>query len=248
MYERTAVAGRSNERSAERPENIRHTHSGRKDHIASRSRCDGIYAKYIKRFLDLIASIILLPALILVMAVVAPVILMTDGSPVFYNAPRLGYRGREFIMFKFRSMKLNAPDIRLEDGSTFNSDDDPRQTKIGKFLRKTSIDELPQILNVLIGNMSFVGPRPDLPEHRQNYEGNEAEKLNVRPGITGFSQAYYRNTIVWKERLKNDVYYANNISFLLDLKIMAHTVIAVARRENVYVEQQAAKDVKKVDL
>lgn len=241
MYERTAETDRRDAGNAERTENFCHTKAENKVRKASRGRCDGYYAKYVKRFLDLILSISLLPMLALVTLVVTPAILLSDGWPVFYNSPRLGYKGKEFIMFKFRSMRVNAPDIRLADGTTYNGADDPRQTKIGKFLRKTSIDELPQILNVLLGNMSFVGPRPDLPEHIRQYECNEIEKLNVLPGLTGLSQAYYRNTIEWKERLKNDVYYADNVSFLLDLKIVARTVISVLKRENVYIPHKVAK-------
>lgn len=94
-----------------------------------------------------------------------PLIWLTDRGPTFYNAQRVGLNGKIFKMFKFRSMKVNAPDIRNTDGSTFNSSDDPRVTRIGRFIRKTSIDEIPQILNVLIGDMSFVGPRPVLPAY-----------------------------------------------------------------------------------
>lgn len=138
------------------------------------------------------------------------------------------------MMYKFRSMKVNSPDIRLNDGSTFNSPNDDRQTKIGQFLRKTSLDELPQLLNVLKGDMSFVGPRPDLPSQEKFYEGDDYEKLSVRPGITGYSQAYFRNSVEWKKRLKSDVYYANNVSFFLDTKIVLKTILTVIRRDNVY--------------
>lgn len=119
-----------------------------------------MYRYGIKRVFDIIGSLLLLPFLLIIMIPVAIIIKLEDKGPVFYNAPRLGKGMREFPMYKFRSMKVNAPDIRNEDGSTFNSDDDPRVTKIGNVLRKTSIDELPQLLNVLKGDMSFVGPRP----------------------------------------------------------------------------------------
>ena len=138
------------------------------------------------------------------------------------------------MMHKFRSMKVNSPDIRLDDGSTFNSPNDGRQTKIGQFLRKTSLDELPQLLNVLKGEMSFVGPRPDLPSQAKLYEGDEYDKLTVRPGITGYSQAYFRNSVEWKKRLKSDVYYANNVSVLLDVRIVFKTIQTVIRRDNIY--------------
>lgn len=135
-------------------------------------------------------------------------------------------------------MKVNAPDIRNEDGSTFNSEDDPRLTKIGKFIRKTSIDETPQILNIIKGDMSIIGPRPDLPEHMELYEGNEKRKLEIRPGVTGFNQAYYRNTVPWKERIQNDIYYIDNLSLWLDIKILYKTAISVLKREDVFIEQE----------
>ena len=144
--------------------------------------------------------------------------------------------GTVFKMYKFRSMKLNAPDIRNEDGSTFNSEDDPRLTSIGKFIRKTSIDEVPQILNVLKGDMSIVGPRPDLPEHFNVYSESEKRKLSVRPGITGYNQAYFRNTIPWKERIQNDIYYIDHLSFWMDIRVVFKTAWSILSRKSVFIE------------
>ena len=141
-------------------------------------------------------------------------------------------------MFKFRSMKLNAEDLRNADGSTYNSENDRRLTEIGKFIRKTSIDEIPQIINIIIGDMSIIGPRPDLPEHRELYIGNEVRKLEVRPGITGYNQAYYRNTIPWKDRIKNDIQYIDNISFWMDIRILLKTIYSVIKREHVYIDHK----------
>jgi lipopolysaccharide/colanic/teichoic acid biosynthesis glycosyltransferase len=104
-----------------------------------------------------------------------------DYGPIFYCGERLGKHGKIFKMYKFRSMIINAPDWRMKDGATFNSEDDPRLTRIGKLIRKLSIDETPQIINVLKNDMSIIGPRPDLPEHRMLYEGNEERKLEVKP-------------------------------------------------------------------
>lgn len=162
-----------------------------------------------------------------------------DKGFIFYNAPRLGKDGKIFKMYKFRSMKMNAPDIRNEDGSTFNAEDDPRLTKIGKFIRKTSLDETPQLLNIIKGDMSIIGPRPDLPEHMELYEGNEARKLEIRPGVTGFNQAYYRNTVAWKERIKNDIYYIDHLNLWLDIKIFLKTVVSVLKRQDVFVDQKS---------
>lgn len=200
-----------------------------------------MYRKFFKRFFDLIISLLVLPFFIILVIIISPIIYFEDKGPIFYNAPRLGKGGRIFKMYKFRSMKLNAPDIRNEDGSTFNSDDDLRLTKIGKFIRKTSIDETPQIINVIKGDMAIVGPRPDLPEHKELYKGNEMRKLEVKPGLTGYNQAYYRNTVPWKERIQHDVYYIDILSLWLDMKILFKTVLTVLRCKDIYVSDNGKK-------
>ena len=121
-----------------------------------------MYKMFFKRAIDILLSLIALPFVLLVVAIMAVFIYLEDRGPVFYNATRRGRNGKNFKMFKLRSMYVNSPDLKNADGSTFNSDKDPRVTKVGRFMRKTSVDELPQILNVLIGDMSFVGPRPTL--------------------------------------------------------------------------------------
>lgn len=194
-----------------------------------------MYKKYIKRLLGFILSIIGLPFFALIFIVVAPLIVIEDKGPIFYNAPRLGRNGKIYKMFKFRSMKVNAPDIKNSDGTTFNSENDPRVTKIGRVLRKTSLDETPQLLNVLIGSMSFIGPRPDLPgDDKKLYRPGDDAKLTVNPGITGYSQAYYRNSSTLDQRFDGDVYYAKNVSFTLDLKILFKTIKTVFTHENVF--------------
>ncbi|MDU4937956.1 MAG: sugar transferase [Clostridium sp.] len=204
-----------------------------------------MYKKFGKRLLDLILTI---PGLILAIIIFIPVgilIYLEDRGSVFYNADRLGKDGEVFKMYKFRSMKMNAPDLRKSDGSTFNSENDSRLTKVGKVLRKTSIDELPQLLNVIKGDMSLVGPRPDLPEHVSQYEGNEVRKLEVKPGITGYSQAYFRNSIKWKERIQNDIYYIDNISLFLDIKIVYKTIVSVIKSNGIYtnIDSKEGKEV-----
>ena len=194
-----------------------------------------MYKKYFKRIFDLILSLIALPFWFIILILVALIIYFQDKGPIFYNAPRLGKDGKIFKMYKFRSMKVNAPDIRNEDGSTFNSEDDPRLTKIGKFIRKTSLDETPQLLNIIKGDMSIIGPRPDLPEHRELYEENEERKLEVRPGVSGYNQAYFRNTVPWKERIQHDIYYIDHLSLWLDIKIFFKTAVSVLKREDIYV-------------
>lgn len=193
-----------------------------------------MYQKYIKRFLDFMIAFIALPFVLFIILVVSPFILLEDGFPVFYNANRIGQYGRLFKMYKFRSMKKNAPDIRLADGSTYNGENDPRVTKIGKILRKTSIDEIPQLLNMLKGDMSLIGPRPDPPDWLEKYPEDVKVFLNVKPGITGYSQAYYRNSADGEEKMKNDVFYAKHCSFGLDVKIFFKTIAVVLKQENTY--------------
>ena len=199
-----------------------------------------MYKKFGKRALDILLSLIALPFVLLVIVIMAPFIYREDRGPVFYNATRRGMNGKNFKMFKLRSMYVNSPNLRNADGSTFNSDKDPRVTKIGRVMRKTSVDELPQILNVLIGDMSFIGPRPTLATtpYEQLPEINK-RRLAVRPGITGYAQAYYRNSITQQEKFQHDCYYAENISFAMDVKVLLQTVKSVLKRENIYVSTEA---------
>lgn len=194
-----------------------------------------MYRKYIKRLFDIIFALLLMPIVLIIIGVCALLIKLEDRGPVFYCGKRLGKGGRTFTMYKLRSMKVNAPDIRNSDGSTYNSENDPRLTLVGRIIRKSSLDELPQIFNVLKGDMSFIGPRPDLPEHINYYEGEEIRKLEVLPGISGYNQTYFRNSAEWKQRLKNDVYYVKNISLLLDIKIFFKTISGILRRKGIYV-------------
>lgn len=201
-----------------------------------------MYRKFGKRLLDIIISTLGLIIFIIIFIPVSIAIYLEDKGPIFYNAPRLGKDGKVFKMYKFRSMKVNAPDLRKADGSTYNGEDDPRLTNVGKFIRKTSLDETPQVLNVLIGNMSIIGPRPDLPEHIEKYVGDELRKLEVLPGITGYSQAYYRNSIEWKERIKHDIYYINNLSLVMDVKIFIKTIMTVLKKEGVYINAESSNE------
>jgi len=195
---------------------------------------EGVYRNFFKRIFDLVLVIIALPFWLIILLIVGPMIYFQDKGSIFYNAPRLGKDGKIFKMFKFRSMKINVPDIRNEDGSTFNAEDDPRLTKIGKFIRKTSLDETPQLLNIIKGEMSIIGPRPDLPEAINIYNSEQIKKIMVRPGITGYNQAYYRNSIDMENKFFNDVYYVENLSILLDIKIIVKTIISIIQRKNIY--------------
>ena len=193
-----------------------------------------LYKCFFKRFYDILFSILLMIPFLILYIFVAPIIYFSDKGPVFFKGERLGKKGKVFKMHKFRSMKMNAPDLRNSDGTTFNSENDTRVTKIGKFLRKTSLDEIPQIIDVLVGKMSFIGPRPDLPDSISLYNENTMKKLNVKPGITGYSQALYRNSSTLEQRFNGDVFYAEHYSFFLDIKIIFLTLFSVLKKKNVY--------------
>lgn len=196
-----------------------------------------MYRHFFKRLIDIVGAVILLPLILLLTIVLAPIIYFTDHGPVFYNARRIGRYGHTFKMYKFRSMYVNSPDLRNSDGSTFNSENDPRVTPIGHFLRKTSLDEFPQFLNVLIGDMSFIGPRPVLgSKPYSEYDEIRRKRLMVRPGVTGYSQAYFRNSISQDEKFRYDCDYVDRMSFILDVKIVIKTVAAVLKHKNVFVE------------
>ena len=208
------------------------------DVIAGKAAGKSFYERFGKRACDIAIGIVSLPVVGAATALCGAAIKAEDGGPVFYNAPRVGLGGREFTMYKLRSMKVNAPDLIMEDGSTYNGADDPRMTCVGAFVRRTSLDELPQFLNVLKGDMSVIGPRPDLKRETELYEGDESLKLTVKPGVTGYAAVYGRNSLPWRERLALDVYYVRNLSFALDAKVFAKTFSTVFSQEGIYVENE----------
>lgn len=194
-----------------------------------------MYKHFFKRAIDIFVSSLLLPFVLLIGIVVGILIIAEDRGDVFFRAPRRGRNGKIFKMYKFRSMIMNAPDIRNSDNSTYNAPDDKRVTKVGRIIRKTSIDELPQLINVLIGDMSLIGPRPiTINRPLEDYDEKRKVRLEVRPGITGYSQAYFRNSISSEEKLEKDAWYARNVSFLLDAKIIIATIRSVLFRHNIY--------------
>lgn len=192
-----------------------------------------MYVHFYKRIIDIVIGLCALPFVLLAIIIIGPIIWVEDHGPFFYMAKRISKDGGIFKMYKFRSMKVNAPDIRMENGDTYNGNDDPRVTKVGRFLRSTSIDEIPQFLNVLIGNMSFIGPRPDTPDFLEVYKKDYPAILTIKPGITGYNQAYFRNSIDGNEKMKNDDYYAKHLTFLMDVKIVFKTIKTVLFRENI---------------
>lgn len=201
-----------------------------------------LYSSFLKRFFDVLFAVLLSPILLVVFVVVGIAVKVEDGGPVFYCGERLSLHGKPFKMYKFRSMQVDAPDWRLEDGSTFNADDDPRQTRVGKFIRKTSIDEIPQLINILKGDMSFVGPRPDPVDWLSRYSEEDMVLLSVRPGITGYNQAYFRNSADGREKTRNDVFYAKNVSLALDVQILCVTLSTVVTRKHVFRQRASIGD------
>jgi lipopolysaccharide/colanic/teichoic acid biosynthesis glycosyltransferase len=197
-----------------------------------------MYRRRLKRLLDVVASLLLLPVLFVLILFVGPLIYLVDRGSVFYLSQRLGQDGQLFQMIKFRSMKMNTTPIFAKDGTTISGENDPRVTSIGRFLRKTSLDEVPQLINVLKGEMSMIGPRPDLPEDLVRYSERERGKLAVRPGITGYSQAKFRNAIKQEEKISNDLTYIKKLSLGFDLKILFWTVATVLKRKNIYAGEE----------
>lgn len=193
-----------------------------------------MYKLFFKRLIDFIISLIALPFVLLLCLVIWIAIKLDDGGPLFYMASRIGKGGKIFKMFKFRSMMVDAPDLRMEDGSTYNAADDPRVTKVGRFLRRTSLDEIPQLLNVFLGDMALIGPRPDSAFYLEHYTPEERVILTVRPGITGWNQAINRNSVGTKEKLQADIYYVEHLSFFFDIKVVWLTIKTVLSHKDVY--------------
>jgi len=189
-----------------------------------------LYQNYIKRIIDIIVSIVVLIIVFpILLGVIVLLIITNNGHPFFFQI-RPGKNERLFKIVKFKTMN------EAKDNNGVLLPDAERMTKVGNFIRKTSLDELPQLLNVIKGEMSLIGPRPLLPEYLSLYTNEQKKRHNVRPGITGWAQVNGRNAISWEEKFKFDVYYADNISVLLDLKILFLTIKKVMKREGVSAE------------
>ena len=177
-----------------------------------------------KRMLDVLLSLLALVLLSPLWVLAAAAIAWESGRPVLFRQTRLGLGGREFAMYKFRSMVQDAASL----GPWHTAGDDPRITRVGRVLRRSSIDELPQLLNVLKGDMSLVGPRPDVPAQRARYgDADWAQRCGVRPGITGLAQARLRSEATEAQRLELDLRYAREHNLWLDLQILAQTLVRV---------------------
>lgn len=194
-----------------------------------------------KRLLDIMGSIIGLILTSPIFIIVTLAIRIESKGNVIFTQKRVGLNGKEFNMYKFRSMVINAEDLKekLKDnnemsGPMFKMKDDPRITKVGKFIRKTSIDELPQLFNILKGEMSFVGPRPSLPNEVKKFEDWMMKRLCVKPGLTCYWQVMGRNNIDFEEWMKLDIRYINDRSFWLDIKLILKTVFVLFGDKNAY--------------
>lgn len=205
--------------------------------MSKKPRSKSFYVRVVKRIFDIVIGICALPFLALIVLFVGLAIKIDDGGPVFYKAKRMGKNSKIYNMYKFRSMIVNAPNWTNKDGSTYNAADDERVTRVGRFIRKTSIDELPQFFNLLIGNMTLIGPRASGAGAVGTYLPDEIAKMDVKPGITGYTQAYHRNGLSVREKRLKDAWYAENVTFGLDFKIFFKTFATVLKREKVYTNE-----------
>lgn len=195
-----------------------------------------IYRKYIKRILDVIISAVTLLLLSPVLLITALLVRVKLGSPVIFKQERPGLNGKIFKMYKFKTMT----DERDSEGKLLP--DEQRLTHFGNVLRSTSLDELPELWNILKGDMSLIGPRPLLVKYLPLYSERQSHRHDVRPGITGYAQVHGRNKLDWPERFEMDVYYAENLSFKMDLKIVVDTVGVVLRRDGISSDTSATME------
>lgn len=186
-----------------------------------------MYQKFIKRLLDIVFSSIGLILLSPIMLVVAILVKINLGSPIIFKQERAGLHGKVFTLYKFRSMTNDVD----ERGELLPKE--KRLTRFGKILRSTSLDELPELINILKGDMSLIGPRPLLTEYLPRYNEEQKKRHNVRPGLTSITAVNGRASLSWEERLEMDVWYVHNVNFLLDCKILFKTFITVFKRENI---------------
>lgn len=186
-----------------------------------------MYKKFLKRFLDIVFASVLLVVCAPILGIVALAIKLDSQGPVIFKQQRIGKDGRLLEILKFRSMKVNS---EHSGSGVYSGKDDSRVTRVGKFIRATSIDELPQLINIIKGEMSFIGPRPPLTYHPwpiEEYTEEQLRMFSVRPGITGWAQVNGRKCVEWHKRIKLNIWYVDNVSFGLDLKICFMTVFKV---------------------
>lgn len=197
-----------------------------------------MYRLFFKRFLDFILSLLAIIILSPLLLIISIFIKLDSKGPVFFLQERVGLNQKIFKIIKFRTMVVNAEHIG--DGLRVKENDDPRITKIGRILRKTSLDELPQLFNIIKGDMSIIGPRPPVTYHPYNvgeYDEIKKHRFDVRPGLSGLAQVKVRNSATWDERIEYDLSYIKNITLINDLKILLKTIIGVIKRDNIYANE-----------
>src|SRR5690554_440116 len=204
----------------------------------------------LKRITDIFGSLIGLIIASPILVIIAIAIKLTSKGPVFFRQERLGKDGKVFKILKFRTMVVNAE--KIGDGLAVKSENDSRITRVGKFLRATSLDELPQLWNVLVGQMSLVGPRPPATyfpyDGYENYPDWAKKRFSMRPGITGLAQVVVRNSVSWNERIILDNKYIDTFSVWLDIKILFATIFKVVKAENVYMETDKKTNKRIIDF
>ncbi len=186
---------------------------------------------YIKRIIDVFLSLNLLLLLLPLFVLIALAIKLSDPGPVFFRQERAGLKGQTFKIFKFRTMVVDA---EKKGAGVFVEEKDPRITRVGKLLRHTSLDELPQLINIFKGEMSLVGPRPTLPYQVENYDERQMKRLEVKPGVTGWAQVNGRSALTWPERIELDLWYLEKWSLWLDFKIILLTFKVILSKSNLY--------------
>jgi lipopolysaccharide/colanic/teichoic acid biosynthesis glycosyltransferase len=194
-----------------------------------------------KRAFDLAGGALALALASPVLLLCAIAVWLDSGSPVLFTHDRLGLNGRLFRMLKFRSMYRNAADLRNPDGSTYNGPNDSRVTRVGRWLRTSSLDELPQLINVVRGEMSLIGPRPDIPDALNHYRAGDHQRLHVKPGITGWAQIHGRNSLAWERRRDLDIEYVQKRSFRMDMRIILYTIPLALLGRGIYIEKAEKK-------
>jgi lipopolysaccharide/colanic/teichoic acid biosynthesis glycosyltransferase len=193
---------------------------------------------YAKTFFDLLFGLLLIIVLLPLFILIGLLIKFSSPGPVFFIQERLGFKAKIFKMYKFRTMITNAPDIRNTDGTTFNSKYDPRVTRLGKLLRESSLDELPQLFNIIKFEMSFIGPRPELPESINSHTVTEMERLLIKPGITGLAQINGRNLVDIRKRRELDIEYKRRLNFILDFSILISTILMIVNFKTIYTNKK----------
>jgi len=189
-----------------------------------------MYKRGIKRIFDFVFALLIVLFVWPLLIVIAVIIKIDSKGPVVFKQKRLGLHGKEFWIYKYRTMIVNA-----EAGGVYSNNKDPRVTRFGKILRKTSLDELMQLFNILKGDMSFIGPRPPLTYHPWNlceYTEHQKRMFEVRPGVTGWAQINGRREVEWNKRIELNVWYVQNISLWLDIKVFLQTIVKVLKNEN----------------